>query len=458
MNQKQTASEHPRMLALGWPLFVELLLGMAAGWVGTVLAARESDLAGAAFALSNHVLGILFIFLRIIGAGVSVVITQNLGGGHRDQAQAVALATLAASTWLGLATGLGTWAGSDVFLAWMNAPAAVAELARPLLLALAPVLLVDAWLAILSSVLRAHLRSRDTLWVLVAMQCLHLPLAWALMRGAGPIPALGLVGFAWALLASKLLGLGLFLWLWRMRLQLRPRLADWLQLRRRELAAVLHIGLPGAAENIAYRLAFVVSVAVAGHLGAQALATQAYVQQLGYFCLLFGLAAGFTAEIIVGHLIGAGALHEAHQLVRRTLARGLVISVFITTLVALAGPQLLGLFTSDANLIAVGVTLLWWGVVLEPGRTFNLVVINALRATGDARYPVVVGAGSMVVVLAGGSWLLGEKLGLGLVGIWIAYAADEWLRGLLMWRRWARQDWVPHARAARRRMRQNAVG
>jgi Na+-driven multidrug efflux pump len=98
------------------------------------------------------------------------------------------------------------------------------------------------------------------------------------------------------------------------------------------------------------------------------------------------------------------------------------------------------------------VTLLWWTVLLEPGRTFNLVVINALRAAGDARYPVQVGAVSMAVVLAGGSWLLGSVLGWGLVGVWIAYAADEWLRGLLMWRRWVRLQWVPMARQSRRRL------
>ena len=109
--------------------------------------------------------------------------------------------------------------------------------------------------------------------------------------------------------------------------------------------------------------------------------------------------------------------------------------------VALAGP--------GVNFLQA---LLWWTVLLEPGRTFNLVVINALRAAGDARYPVLAGAASMVVVLAGGSWLLGVELGLGLVGVWIAYAADEWLRGLLMWRRWARLQWVPHARRSRRRL------
>jgi Na+-driven multidrug efflux pump len=93
-------------------------------------------------------------------------------------------------------------------------------------------------------------------------------------------------------------------------------------------------------------------------------------------------------------------------------------------------------------------------VLLEPGRTFNLVVINALRATGDARFPVVAGAASMVFVMAGGAWLLGDVMGLGLVGLWIAYAADEWVRGLTMCARWWRQGWVPAARATHRRITQ----
>jgi Na+-driven multidrug efflux pump len=131
--------------------------------------------------------------------------------------------------------------------------------------------------------------------------------------------------------------------------------------------------------------------------------------------------------------------------------------VAVAAAAALAGPWLLQLFTQDAQIIAAGTQLLWWTVLLEPGRTFNLVVINALRAAGDARYPVVVGAGSMLVVLALGSWVLGVHLGLGLVGVWIAYAADEWLRGLLMWRRWQRLDWVSHARASRRRLGAHAA-
>lgn len=441
------ASPAPRLFALAWPLFLEMGLGIAISLLGTLLAARVSDSAGAAFALANHVAGTLFILFRIIGAGISVVLTQALGSGRRDIADATARAAVGASSWIGLLTGLGAMLGAQPLLRVLGAPAEVLPLATPFLVLLGPALLLDSWNAAMASVMRAHLRARDTLAVLLAMQALQLALAVPLMQH------LGLIGFALALIASRLLGLALHLWLWRARLGLRLTGPDWWRLPRRELGAILHIGLPGAGENIAYRLAFMASVAVVGHLGAQALATHAYVSQLMYFILLFGLATGFAAEIVVGHLIGAGQLHAAHRLVRRAMAHGLLVSVVVAGAFAVAGPWLLGFFTRDPAIIALGSTLLWLTVVLEPGRTFNLVVINALRAAGDARYPVMVGSGSMLVVLAGGSWLLGQQLGLGLVGVWIAYAADEWLRGLLMWRRWARQDWVPHARAAHRRLR-----
>ena len=120
---------------------------------------------------------------------------------------------------------------------------------------------------------------------------------------------------------------------------------------------------------------------------------------------------------------------------------------------ALAGPWLLGWFTRDAAIIASGAMLLWITLVLETGRTFNLVLINALRATGDARFPLVGGTPFFILVLAAGSWWLGLALGWGLAGVWVAYAADEWLRGLLMWRRWASLGWVPAARRVHRRLR-----
>src|SRR6478609_4445181 len=175
----------PRLFTLAWPLFLELLLGIGIGIVGTALAARLSDDSGAAFALANHVSGTLFILFRLIGVGVSVVVTQSLGGGRRDQADAVARAALGASSWLGGFSASLALLFSVPLLRLMNAPDAVLPLAAPLLQWLAPALLLDAFNASMASVMRAHMRTRDTLLVIVAMQLCTLSLAWPLMPRLG---------------------------------------------------------------------------------------------------------------------------------------------------------------------------------------------------------------------------------------------------------------------------------
>ncbi len=437
----------PDLVRIAFPMFLELCLGVSVAFLGTALAAKHSDATAAAFSVTNQVAATLFILFRVIGAGISVVVSQAIGGGRRDTADGLAKACIGASVWGGGVVAVIAMVAAPTLLHSVYAPEAIAQIAVPFLRALAPALLLDALNASMSSVLRAHLRVRESLVVIVVMQVCHVALAVPFTS------AWGLPGFAIGLGLSRALGLGLHLWLWRTRLEIKLSASDVWRLPRDPVFAILRIGLPGAAENIAYRLAFMASVVVAGQLGETALATQAYVLQFQHAVLLFGLATGLAVEIVVGHLVGAGAFGQAHRLVRNALAAGIVVSFCLSLLVALFGGHLLGIFSSDPKLVAAGVALLWWAVLLEPGRTFNLVVINALRATGDARYPVLAGAASMLVILAGGSWWLGIHLGWGLTGVWVAYAVDEWVRGLLMWARWAGQGWLPFARNSRRRLR-----
>jgi putative MATE family efflux protein len=384
--------------------------------------------------------------------GVSVVITQNLGAGNVSGANDIARASLGASTWLGIGVALVVFFGAGPLLGLLNAPAPVQALGQPYLQMLAFALLLDAYNASMASVMRAHLRTRDTMLNILSMHAVHLLLCFPLMRGFGPIPALGLPGFALAMAISRVFGVGIHLLLWRWRLQLIPSAHDWWKLRTEHLGAVLHIGLPGAAETIAYRLAMLVSLTVVAGMGTAQLATHAYATQVMNIIVLFTVAIGFAGEILVGHLIGAGKLHRADRMVRRSLFLGLGVSFVVAVSAAATAPWTLRLFTHDPAIIANATTLLWLTVLLEPGRTCNIVIINALRATGDARFPVIVGAVSMLLVMAGGSWLLGAHFKLGLVGVWIAYAADEWVRGLIMAARWFGRGWVRTAMASRRRV------
>jgi len=162
--------------------------------------------------------------------------------------------------------------------------------------------------------------------------------------------------------------------------------------------------------------------------------------------MLGGIAVSVAGEIIIGHMIGAGQFEDAYHQAMNNLKLGLITSIGMVCLAALTAPWLFGLFTSDPAIIATGTLLVRMSLFVEPGRTFNIVFVNALRATGDARYPLIWGVISQWTLMAGGSWLLGTYFGLGLPGVWIAFGLDEWFRAMLFLRRWRKRKWLPHAR------------
>lgn len=455
--QDPAPTKQLHVLAVAWPLLAELVLGFGVGFVGMWLVSKESDTASAAFGLANHVQGAFFLLFRIISMGVGVVITQNLGAGNRRDADRTALASLGASTWLGLGSALTLFAAADPLLTAMQASAEVRHLAGPYLHVLAVALFLDAFNASMAAVMRSHLRTRETMLNILSMHALHIALCFPLMRGAGPIAPLGMVGFALALAISRAFGLGVHVWLWREVLGLLPSWRDAIVVRWETLRSSIAIGLPGAAEAIAYRMAMLVSVTVVSAMGTTELATQGYAMQIMNVIVLSTVALGFAGEILVGHLIGAGELRAAWNLVRKCLFWGLAVALAVATIAAATAPWTLRLFTSDPAIIAKATTLLWLTVLLEPGRTCNIVIITALRAAGDARFPVLAGAASMVLVMGFGSWFLGIHLGLGLTGVWIAYALDEWVRGGIMATRWFRLGWVKQAVASRRQVNRRAA-
>lgn len=440
-------------MRLALPLLLELSLGVAAGVLGTVLAGQIADASAAAFALSMQFFHTAFLLFRIVGAGISVVLSQQLGYNNPIAAETAARTALLASFVMGLIAAAVLWFGSDRLLLHFEVPEEVRLQAKPLMLWLAPCVLLDALVVAMASVMRAHLFAAQSLRVMMLMHLCHWGLAWLLMSGS-----FGLSGFAMASLVSRILSLVLLTRCWDRYLGIKTVWLTRPTLDQASFRAILRIGLPGAAENAVWRLGFMASVAAASQLGTTALATQAYVLQFNTVILLAGFSMGLAAEILVGRLLGEGNLREAHGLVKRVTWMSLAISGAVSVVVALAGPWLVPLLTDDQTIHGEAIRLLWISVILETGRSFNLVLIGSLRAVGDVRYPLYSGLPSVLVLLAGGSWLFGVHWGWGLSGIWLAYAADEWARGLLVWRRWLKLQWLSAARHSLQRIRSEKRG
>lgn len=426
---------------------------MLVGVFGVWLVSRLSDEAAAAYGLANQIMLTFMNTFRFVSVGATVVVTQYLGARDRHGADEVARAALAANLWIGGLSCVVIAVGARPLLELMRLPESLFPMAQPYLIAVGVVLAFDAVNFSLGAVLRAHTHTRATLRLIVIMYIVQLTLSLPLMFGFAGWPGLGINGLALAAVVARAVSFWMHHRSWRDLLGIRASVEDYLRIRLGRLREMLHIGLPGAGENVVYRISYMIILAMVADMGQAALTTHTYTMQIVHFLLLFSLAIGFGTEIVVGHRIGAGELAGADRQVRRGLVIGLAVCVTVVLATALLGPTLLGLFTRDPEVLAIGAKLLWLTLLVEPGRTINLIVINGLRAAGDARFPIGVGVISMFAVAVGLSWLLGVHLGWGLVGVWVAYGADEWVRGLAMSARWHFRGWVPHARRTLRRVR-----
>ena len=102
---------------------------------------------------------------------------------------------------------------------------------------------------------------------------------------------------------------------------------------------------------------------------------------------------------------------------------------------------LFGVFTQDPRIIALGKQILFVEIFLEIGRCFNIVLVRNLQAVGDVKLTVSVGIASQWIIAVGVAWLLSVPAGLGLVGIWIAFAIDENVRAVILYLRWKHGKW-----------------
>ena len=92
-------------------------------------------------------------------------------------------------------------------------------------------------------------------------------------------------------------------------------------------------------------------------------------------------------------------------------------------------------------MISLVVKLLAVDVFLEVGRVINLVYGQALKTSGDAVFPVIMGAIFMYLCAVGGTYFFGLHLGLLAVGAYIAMASDECVRAVGMMLRWKTGNW-----------------
>ena len=158
--------------------------------------------------------------------------------------------------------------------------------------------------------------------------------------------------------------------------------------------------------------------------------------------MIFSSSIAQASQIMIGQLIGAGEIEKAYQTGLRNFKIAMFLTVLASSGMAIFSRNLIRIFTNDPLIIKIAVPVLLVDALLEPGRAFNIVLINNLRGAGDVIFPVVMAMFSMWLFGVLGGYIFGIVLGYGLVGIWLGNLLDEWIRGISMLFRWRGKKWA----------------
>ncbi|SDN61414.1 MATE family efflux transporter [Alkalicoccus daliensis] len=430
------------LFALTWPIFIEIMLHMLMGNADTLMLSQYSDEAVAAVGVSNQIMSVIIVMFGFVATGTTILVAQYLGAKNHQGAGQVAVVSIVMNIIAGLLLSVLLFGFGRPILTAMNLPQELMEPALIYLQIVGGFAFVQAVIMTIGAVLKSHGFTKDVMYVTFGMNLLNVFGNYVLIFGAFGAPELGVMGVAASTAASRTLGTVVLFYL---LLKRTPDFLPWKYLiaafPKREVRDLLKIGVPTAGEHLAYNGSQMVITIFIASMGTVALTTRVYALNIIMFALLFSIAIGQGTQILIGHMIGEKRYEEAYQRCLRSLWIGIAVSTFVSIMFFTFSEQLFSIFTSNQEIIQLGSLLLLLTILLEPGRAFNLIVINALRAAGDVKFPVYIGIMSMWGVAVTISYAAGIWLGFGLVGIWIAMTLDEWLRGILMLRRWNSKKW-----------------
>ena len=428
------------LISLSWPLILTFAVGMIQPMMDSWFLSRTSETAAAGVGAMLPILGALFTALHAFAQSGASIVSQYIGAKQNSHANSTQTMVLFGSILLGVALTLVIFPLSGHIPQWMGLTEEPAKYAMMFLSVVSFGFAFRALQTILTALIATH---GLTIWNLVGNTLTiasNAALNIVFLEGLFGLPKMGVYGVALATALSWLIS-SIILWLvlkFKIRHQSKSR--DWKR-SRILLPDWVRIGLPAAAEPISFQLFQVFITAMVVYVGTTAMTARVFAGNFAALSVILGVGLGSGNQILVAHLVGAHDFVKANRRVYQTLAVGITSGLLLSIIVALLGEHLLRLYTDNPEVLRLGKICLWCDVAVQPFKAVNFILTTSLRAAGDSKFPAIVGSAMMWTCGLGTALLLAFGLHLGLVGIWLGMAADEFYRSIVNYIRWRGGKW-----------------
>ncbi len=255
---------------------------------------------------------------------------------------------------------------------------------------------------------------------------------------------MGVAGAATASLVSRALGALIMMVLLRNE-NLPIHIKDWFkfELHFDMIKNILHIGVPNGLENGMFQIGKILVQGLIATFGTAAMAANAMANNVASIAIIPGAAIGLAMITVVGQCVGADDFKAAKQYTIKLTKLAYICMAALNVLILLLCKPLVMVygFSEETNRIATELIiyhsfccmLIWPAAFTVP---------NGLRAANDVKFTMITSIFSMWIFRIGFSFILGQMLGMGVLGVWIAMTIDWVFRAVLFIVRLAREKWM----------------
>jgi len=432
----------PAIWRIAWPTMLQNVIGGLQGVIDHAMVGHFVGYTGnAAIGVSLQIYLVVIAFISSLFIGMSVLVARFVGARDTERVNRTVEQAFLVSVVLsfGVLAPVGYFAAPHL-LSLVNAAPGVRAQALPYLRIMFVFGVGMLQFYMVGGALRSAGDARTPLRLGVAVTLLNIVLNVILIRGLGPIPALGTAGAAMGTaIATGGVGAYSFYKLWNGTWVVRfPRTGalrpDWEIIR-----ALFRFGLPSGVQGVAMNVGGVMLLGFVGSLALSGQAQAAYA--VGYtelFSFITWTSTGLTGAVatVAGQSLGSGqperAARSAFEAARIAAIGAASIGILFLTI-----PRtLLGLFgMNDPVVLDLGAELLRYlsvsGIFIAVALTYT----GGLQGTGDTRSPLYISLVSQVVIPLGICWLVRRYSTLDPWDIWRAILAGHVTRCLLsVWR------------------------
>lgn len=447
MSQNTSEIKVRNILHLAWPAIVQEGLNVVVSYADTAMVGALGANASAAVGLTTSVVWLVTSLAIGFGTGVLAVCAQADGAGDKQRMQRAGQQALFLTLIVGSILTAICLLCSPYLPVWLGADEAIHADASAYFTIISIPFLFRAAVLILSSALRGVSDMRTPMLINLYMNIVNVVLNFFLIyptREIGGIKVfgadMGVRGAATATAISFVIGGILMMWrYWRNKTFEFTRTG--FHFDKDMMGECLQIGIPVVAGRGVVCLAHVTFASQVARLGVISTAAHSIALQAEEAFYIPGYGFQSAASTLVGNAIG----ERNERKVKRT---AYLISAMTFGLMTVAGillfiyaKQLVGIFTTDTQVIELGAKVLRIVSVSEPIYGVLVIMEGTFNGMGDTRAPFIYSLITMWGIRIGGSWIMIHVLQLGLEAVWVMMVIDNVFRCVLLLQRFIRGHW-----------------